>query len=43
MSNTAREGAALHEAALDPIDFVALAENLPQLAWMADAQGWIYW
>jgi PAS domain S-box-containing protein len=29
--------------ALDPADFVALAENLPQLAWMADADGWIFW
>ena len=29
--------------ALDPADFVALAENLPQLAWMAEADGWIFW
>jgi PAS domain S-box-containing protein len=24
-------------------DFIALAENLPQLAWMADAEGRIFW
>ena len=24
-------------------DFIGLAENLPQLAWMADASGWIFW
>ncbi len=24
-------------------DYIALAENLPHLAWMADADGWIYW
>jgi PAS domain S-box-containing protein len=28
---------------LDPANFVALAEHLPQLAWMADADGWIFW
>jgi PAS domain S-box-containing protein len=27
----------------DPADFTALAENLPQLAWMADGEGWIFW
>jgi PAS domain S-box-containing protein len=27
----------------DAADFIALAENLPHLAWMADAEGWIYW
>jgi PAS domain S-box-containing protein len=27
----------------DAADFIALAENLPHLAWMADADGWIYW
>src|SRR3954451_5628692 len=26
-----------------PADFISLAENLPQLAWMADASGWIFW
>src|SRR6185312_17350889 len=24
-------------------DFISLAENLPQLAWMADASGWVFW
>ena len=24
-------------------DFIALADNLPQLAWMATAGGWIFW
>src|SRR5215207_7791981 len=24
-------------------DFIALADNLPQLAWMATADGWIFW
>ena len=24
-------------------DFRSLAENLPHLAWMADAEGWIFW
>src|SRR3954453_14764463 len=24
-------------------DFISLAENLPQLAWIADASGWIFW
>src|SRR4051794_38812074 len=24
-------------------DFISLAENLPQLAWMADTSGWIFW
>jgi PAS domain S-box-containing protein len=28
---------------LDPANFIALADNLPQLAWMADADGWIFW
>ena len=23
--------------------FTALANNIPQLAWLADSQGWIYW
>ena len=32
-----------HAPALDPADFVALADNLPQLAWIADADGWIFW
>ena len=27
----------------DPADFLALAENLPQLAWIADADGSIFW
>lgn len=26
-----------------PDDFAALADNIPQLAWMADADGWIFW
>jgi PAS domain S-box-containing protein len=29
--------------ALDAGEFAALADNLPQLAWIADAEGWIYW
>jgi PAS domain-containing protein len=24
-------------------DFAALADNLPQLAWIAEADGWIFW
>src|SRR4051812_43815346 len=24
-------------------DFISLAENLPQLVWMADASGWVFW
>jgi PAS domain S-box-containing protein len=24
-------------------DFIALAENMPALAWMADSAGWIFW
>lgn len=27
----------------DPADFRALAENLPQLAWIANPDGWIFW
>ena len=27
----------------EPSDFQALAENLPQLAWIADADGFIFW
>jgi PAS domain S-box-containing protein len=27
----------------DAADFIALAENVPHLAWMANADGWIYW
>ena len=27
----------------DPSDFQALAENLPQLAWIANPDGWIFW
>src|SRR3954468_7752833 len=32
-------------SAVKPIsaDFISLAENLPQLAWMADASGWVFW
>jgi PAS domain S-box-containing protein len=26
-----------------PVDFSSFAENLPQLAWMADPEGWIFW
>lgn len=32
-----------HSPAPDAADFAALAENLPQLAWMATPEGWIYW
>ena len=34
---------ASHPQIPDPGDFVALAENLPQLAWIADTEGWIFW
>ena len=27
----------------EPAEFAALADNLPQLAWIADADGWITW
>jgi PAS domain S-box-containing protein len=27
----------------DASEFAALADNLPQLAWIADPDGWIYW
>jgi PAS domain S-box-containing protein len=26
-----------------PVDFFSFAEYLPQLAWMADPEGWIFW
>jgi PAS domain S-box-containing protein len=35
--------AAPHVAAPDAADFAALAENLPQLAWIATGDGWVYW
>ena len=37
------ESPAPHVAAPDAADFAALAENLPQLAWIATGDGWVYW
>jgi PAS domain S-box-containing protein len=41
----AREEAERSAAALAEreSEFRAMADNIPQLAWMADASGWIYW
>jgi PAS domain S-box-containing protein len=41
--NIAVDSAIPQIAAPDAADFVALADNLPQLAWMATADGWIHW
>jgi PAS domain S-box-containing protein len=43
VTQTSAPAAVRRAPALDPANFVALADNLPQLAWIAEADGSIFW